>query len=206
MVLFLSPFLSPFLSLFLVPVIVFRLTSLGNKIEAVHKRVWNIHMWGGQCMWSEQRKAYKQGKNEAKRVTFHGACAAVGGAAAGVLLLVAVALLLALLLLLLLLVVVVVEMVAAALLMLVLLTGAGGGAAAAAGGGGGAADAGAADWCCCCCCCWGFKSFSSHSPFLPPTHSISISLPPPNTQYHSLRTRGLRPAFAAIRISSFRMG
>jgi hypothetical protein len=134
MVLFLSPFLSPFLSLFLVPVIVFRLTSLGNKIEAVHKRVWNIHMWGGQCMWSEQRKAYKQGKNEAKRVTFHGACAAVGGAAvggaaAGVLLLVAVALLLALLLLLLLLLV-----VAAALL--VLLTGAG------------AADAGPADWCC----------------------------------------------------------
>jgi hypothetical protein len=43
----------------------------GNKVQEVHKRIWNVTMWGGQCMWSPERKNYKEKKTEAYHMSFH---------------------------------------------------------------------------------------------------------------------------------------
>jgi len=40
----------------------------GKKIEAVHKRIWNVGMWCGQSGWSEARKVYHAGKVEARSI------------------------------------------------------------------------------------------------------------------------------------------
>jgi hypothetical protein len=43
----------------------------GKKVQEVHKRIWNVTMWGGQCMWSPERKNYKEKKTEAYNLSFH---------------------------------------------------------------------------------------------------------------------------------------
>jgi len=40
----------------------------GKKIEAVHKRIWNVGMWCGQSGWSTARKVYHAGKVEARSI------------------------------------------------------------------------------------------------------------------------------------------
>lgn len=41
----------------------------GQPVEVVHKRVWNVHMWCGKCMWSQKRMTYYQGKVAARNLT-----------------------------------------------------------------------------------------------------------------------------------------
>lgn len=38
----------------------------GSSVKPVHKRVWSLRMWCGQCAWSEARKRYFLGKQIAK--------------------------------------------------------------------------------------------------------------------------------------------
>eukprot|EP00435_Cladocopium_sp_Y103_P026637 s3619_g6.t1 len=40
----------------------------GEKVKAVHKRIWNVGMWCGQRNWTEERKRYYAGKLEARSV------------------------------------------------------------------------------------------------------------------------------------------
>jgi len=37
----------------------------GQSVEAVHKRCWNVSMWCGKCRWSEDRRKYYKGKQDA---------------------------------------------------------------------------------------------------------------------------------------------
>jgi len=41
----------------------------GKSIEAVHKRIWNICMWCGKCRWTEERRRYYKGKEDAAHLT-----------------------------------------------------------------------------------------------------------------------------------------
>lgn len=43
----------------------------GHRMEEVHKRIWNVHMWCGRCCWSDARKRYFDGKKAAYREQFH---------------------------------------------------------------------------------------------------------------------------------------
>lgn len=40
----------------------------GRKVKAVNKRIWHLHMWGGECCWTEDRVTYYQGKVAARRL------------------------------------------------------------------------------------------------------------------------------------------
>jgi hypothetical protein len=40
----------------------------GKPILAVHKRIWNLSMWCGRCGWSEARRTYYKGKEDASRL------------------------------------------------------------------------------------------------------------------------------------------
>lgn len=40
----------------------------GRKVKTVHKRIWHLHMWCGNCTWSDDRKKYYQGKVDARKV------------------------------------------------------------------------------------------------------------------------------------------
>jgi len=40
----------------------------GERIKAVHKRIWKIGMWCGQVNWTDERKRYYAGKVEARRI------------------------------------------------------------------------------------------------------------------------------------------
>mmetsp|Transcript_3067 Transcript_3067/g.3498 ORF Transcript_3067/g.3498 Transcript_3067/m.3498 type:complete len:238 (+) Transcript_3067:489-1202(+) len=40
----------------------------GERIKAVHKRIWNVGMWCGQMNWTDERKRYYAGKVEARSV------------------------------------------------------------------------------------------------------------------------------------------
>lgn len=40
----------------------------GERVKAVHKRIWNVGMWCGQRNWTEERKRYYAGKLEARSV------------------------------------------------------------------------------------------------------------------------------------------
>ncbi|KAJ1444818.1 phosphatidylinositol-4-phosphate 5-kinase [Pelagophyceae sp. CCMP2097] len=42
----------------------------GKKIEAVHKRIFNIKLWLGETFWTAERRHYFLGKVHAKRTTF----------------------------------------------------------------------------------------------------------------------------------------
>jgi len=42
----------------------------GRKVVPVHKRIWRLHMWCGQCCWSEARRAYYRGKRAAADAEF----------------------------------------------------------------------------------------------------------------------------------------
>mmetsp|Transcript_92813 Transcript_92813/g.206409 ORF Transcript_92813/g.206409 Transcript_92813/m.206409 type:complete len:300 (+) Transcript_92813:148-1047(+) len=46
------------------------LIANGRSVKAVHKRIWNICMWCGQCTWTPERVTYYEGKVAAKRVRF----------------------------------------------------------------------------------------------------------------------------------------
>jgi len=37
----------------------------GKAVKDVHKRIWNLSMWCGKCKWSEDRKTYYKGKQDA---------------------------------------------------------------------------------------------------------------------------------------------
>lgn len=39
-----------------------------KKVKVVHKRIWNIAMWGGQCCWSPERVIYFDGKTSARKL------------------------------------------------------------------------------------------------------------------------------------------
>lgn len=45
-------------------------TIIKNRqpITPVRKRIWNVHMWGGQCCWTPERSIYKDGKVAASRL------------------------------------------------------------------------------------------------------------------------------------------
>jgi len=38
----------------------------GQKIAVVHKRIWHVHMWCGNCTWTDDRMTYYQGKVAAR--------------------------------------------------------------------------------------------------------------------------------------------
>lgn len=38
----------------------------GERVEAVHKRIWNVPMWCGKCAWNAARKRYHIGKLQAR--------------------------------------------------------------------------------------------------------------------------------------------
>jgi len=40
----------------------------GEKVKAVHKRIWNVGMWCGQRNWTDERKRYYAGKLEARSI------------------------------------------------------------------------------------------------------------------------------------------
>lgn len=40
----------------------------GRMIKAVRKRIWNVHMWGGQCCWTPDRTTYYEGKVAARKL------------------------------------------------------------------------------------------------------------------------------------------
>lgn len=40
----------------------------GSPVEAVHKRIWNLSMWCGRCMWDETRRKYYKGKEDARHL------------------------------------------------------------------------------------------------------------------------------------------
>jgi hypothetical protein len=40
----------------------------GKSVEAVHKRIWQPHMWCGRCLWNEARRKYKKGKQDASKL------------------------------------------------------------------------------------------------------------------------------------------
>ncbi|CAE7530585.1 MSS4 [Symbiodinium natans] len=40
----------------------------GERIKAVHKRIWNVGMWCGQINWTDERKRYYAGKLEARGI------------------------------------------------------------------------------------------------------------------------------------------
>mmetsp|Transcript_67388 Transcript_67388/g.171026 ORF Transcript_67388/g.171026 Transcript_67388/m.171026 type:complete len:386 (-) Transcript_67388:113-1270(-) len=42
------------------------LISNGRKIKVVNKRIWNVHLWCGQCAWTDDRVVYYQGKVAAR--------------------------------------------------------------------------------------------------------------------------------------------
>lgn len=44
------------------------LEANGRKVKAVHKRIWHLHMWCGNCAWSDDRMTYYQGKVAARTV------------------------------------------------------------------------------------------------------------------------------------------
>lgn len=44
------------------------LIANGRPIKAVHKRIWQVHKWGGQCCWTPERVVYYEGKVAAGRV------------------------------------------------------------------------------------------------------------------------------------------
>jgi hypothetical protein len=46
------------------------LTRDGTKVKEVHKRIFNVRMWCGQCLWSDGRQFYFEGKKYAKTVQF----------------------------------------------------------------------------------------------------------------------------------------
>lgn len=43
----------------------------GEGVEEVHKRIFYVHMWFGQCCWSDERKKYFSGKKRAKMQKFY---------------------------------------------------------------------------------------------------------------------------------------
>lgn len=43
----------------------------GKSVAAVHKRIWNLRMWCGRCAWSDQRRYYYQGKQDAAHLSLH---------------------------------------------------------------------------------------------------------------------------------------
>lgn len=44
------------------------LEANGRKVHTVHKRVWHVHMWCGDCAWSDDRMTYFQGKVAARAI------------------------------------------------------------------------------------------------------------------------------------------
>lgn len=44
------------------------LTLDGQKVHAIHKRCWHLHMWCGKCAWSPDRKRYYAGKKHAYKL------------------------------------------------------------------------------------------------------------------------------------------
>ena len=41
-----------------------------QAVAAVHKRIWNVCLWGGKCFWSPERIEYWNGKQHASTVKF----------------------------------------------------------------------------------------------------------------------------------------
>jgi hypothetical protein len=41
----------------------------GKHVKDVHKRIWNVSMWCGKCRWTEDRRRYYKGKQDAARLT-----------------------------------------------------------------------------------------------------------------------------------------
>lgn len=37
----------------------------------MHKRIWQVHLWCGKCCWSDARREYYSGKQEAYKSAFH---------------------------------------------------------------------------------------------------------------------------------------
>ena len=46
------------------------LTLDGRRVQEVHKRIWNVCLWGGKCFWSPERIEYWNGKQHASTVKF----------------------------------------------------------------------------------------------------------------------------------------
>ena len=46
------------------------LTKRGESVKAVHKRIFNLHLWLGKLFWSDARKHYHEGKVHAAQVKF----------------------------------------------------------------------------------------------------------------------------------------
>lgn len=42
------------------------LEAQGRKVKTVHKRFWHLHMWCGECAWSDDRVLYHRGKVTAR--------------------------------------------------------------------------------------------------------------------------------------------
>eukprot|EP00747_Dinoflagellata_sp_TGD_P187795 gnl/TRDRNA2_/TRDRNA2_45839_c0_seq1.p1 gnl/TRDRNA2_/TRDRNA2_45839_c0~~gnl/TRDRNA2_/TRDRNA2_45839_c0_seq1.p1 ORF type:complete len:388 (+),score=78.52 gnl/TRDRNA2_/TRDRNA2_45839_c0_seq1:100-1263(+) len=40
----------------------------GKPVKSVHKRIWNLSMWFGKCMWSEERRLYYSCKQAAAHI------------------------------------------------------------------------------------------------------------------------------------------
>lgn len=40
----------------------------GGKVKAVHKRVWQVHLWCGRCRWSDDRRRYYACKEAARKL------------------------------------------------------------------------------------------------------------------------------------------
>merc|ERR1712039_403209 len=44
------------------------LVKNNKKVQVVHKRIWNILMWGGTCCWTPERVTYYAGKQSARNL------------------------------------------------------------------------------------------------------------------------------------------
>lgn len=40
----------------------------GRRVEAIHKRIWNVSMWAGTSFWTKERVRYYEGKKAARTV------------------------------------------------------------------------------------------------------------------------------------------
>eukprot|EP00927_Polykrikos_kofoidii_P061664 TRINITY_DN5649_c0_g1_i1.p1 TRINITY_DN5649_c0_g1~~TRINITY_DN5649_c0_g1_i1.p1 ORF type:complete len:404 (-),score=76.00 TRINITY_DN5649_c0_g1_i1:28-1239(-) len=47
------------------------LVDNGRSVKAVHKRFYNLHLWGGTCCWTEDRVQYFRGKVNARKLQVH---------------------------------------------------------------------------------------------------------------------------------------
>eukprot|EP00930_Biecheleria_cincta_P098131 TRINITY_DN89813_c0_g1_i1.p1 TRINITY_DN89813_c0_g1~~TRINITY_DN89813_c0_g1_i1.p1 ORF type:complete len:471 (+),score=110.46 TRINITY_DN89813_c0_g1_i1:88-1500(+) len=46
------------------------LSKAGKRIDVVHKRFYNLHLWCGTCLWSDARTTYYEGKVQARAEKF----------------------------------------------------------------------------------------------------------------------------------------